>query len=122
MKMERILLSIIFASMLAITGCGGDGEGDGTGATNGTGATGGGDPSNSCEAFCGSRCTFMDVDPGDNFDACVNQCSTIPGFDDQCGSEAQAVVSCLEANDCPEENVENLCRSEILDWGGCFAL
>ena len=120
MKKQRILLSIVFGSMLAITGCGGDGDGDGTGATNGTGATGGGgsNPSNTCEAFCGSSCVIEGIDPGEDFDNCLSACGIV--FDDECGSQAQAFVDCYESVDCDDNAAESQCQSQAISWGQCL--
>ncbi len=121
MKKRRILLSIVFGSMLAITGCGGDGDGDGTGATNGAGATGGGgggSASNTCEAFCGSSCIIMGVDPAGDFNDCVAACGII--FSDECGSQAEAFVDCYESVDCDDNAAESQCQDEAISWGRCL--
>ncbi|MDH3199713.1 MAG: hypothetical protein OEM15_02355 [Myxococcales bacterium] len=124
MKKRRILLSIVFGSMLAITGCGGDGDGDGTGATNGTGATGGGGDgpaTSTCEAICGSTCAFEGVDPTNmEFEQCVSSCNqSIPQFNDDCGSEGEAYLNCLEDNEC--DDMTQNCNSQAIDWGTCIA-
>ncbi|MDH3623305.1 MAG: hypothetical protein OEQ49_05480 [Myxococcales bacterium] len=131
MKKQHILLSIVFGSMLAITGCGGDGEGDGTGGTNGTGATGGGGtgatgggggPSSStCEAICSGTCDFEGVDPtAMEFEQCVSTCNEfLPQFNDDCGSQGDAYLSCLEDNECDEETQN--CNNEAIAWGMCIA-
>jgi hypothetical protein len=132
MKKRQILWAIVFGSMLAITGCGDDENGgggsgtgasggDGTGATGGggTGATGGGsNPSSTCEAFCGGSCLVESIDPGDDFDACVSACG--PFFDDQCGSEAQAFVNCLESVDCDENAAQSQCQNQTIAWTQCL--
>lgn len=128
MKKQHILLSIVFGSMLAITGCGGDGEGDGTGGTNGTGATGGGGtgatgggggPSSStCEAICGSSCVFGGITPGGDFGACVNLCNTeAPEFNDNCGPQMESYLDCLFANECSILSLE--CVDQAQDWDDC---
>jgi len=125
MEKRQILWAIVFGSMLAMTGCGDDetgGGGSGTGATggDGTGATGGGgsNPSSTCEALCGGSCLVQGVDPGDDFDACVSACGSF--FDDQCGSEAQAFVNCLESVDCDENAAQSQCQNQTIAWTQCL--
>jgi hypothetical protein len=131
MKKRQILWAIVFGSMLAVTGCGDDETGgNGTGATGGggtgatggggTGATGGGgnNPSSTCEAFCGGLCDIEDIAPGEDFDACVSGCAGF--FEDQCGSQAQALVACYESTGCDENAVDAECQSEAIAWAQCI--
>ncbi len=136
MKKRQVLWAIVFGSMLAITGCGDDpvdGGGNGTGGTGGTGGTVGsggsggssgsggsnGTPSNStCEAICSSSCVFGGVDP--DTQQCLTQCQVgFAQFDDDCGPQADAYLSCIEAVNCDPE--ANQCQNEAIAWGTCLA-
>jgi hypothetical protein len=118
MKKRQIFWAIAFGSMLAFgAGCGDDGS---TGGTGGTGGSGGGPSTSTCEAICSSTCALGGVDPGADFNACVSECvSAVPQYDDECGSEADAYLGCIEANDCDPEVAE--CQNEAIAWGACLA-
>jgi len=119
MKQRQILWAIVFGSMLAITGCGDDENGNG-GSTGTTAATGGstGSASSSCEAICGATCLFGGVTPGGDFGACVNACVTeAPEFDDNCGPEMETYLNCLVANDCSLVAFD--CVDEAQAWATC---
>ncbi len=121
MEKRQILWAIVFGSMLAITGCGSDGGSGGSAGTDGSAGSNGGGPSgSSCEAICSSTCAFEGVDPGDlDYETCVSQCETgVPQLDDNCGPELDALLDCLEANDCNEETLN--CNSQGLAWVTCF--
>ena len=117
MEKRKILWAIVFGSMLAITGCGGNGDDD-----SGDGGSNGGGPSaSSCEAICSSTCPFEGVDPGDlDYETCVSQCEIgLPQFDDNCGPQLDALLDCFEANDCNEETQN--CNSQGDAWGTCIS-
>jgi hypothetical protein len=127
MKKRQILWAIVFGSMLAITGCGDEGD-PGSGGSNGSGGSGsggsgtggsnGGPSSSTCEAICSSTCALQGVDPDAN--QCLTQCEVgIPQFDDDCGSQADAYLSCIEGVNCDPE--ANECQSEAIAWGTCIA-
>jgi len=117
MKRTNILCAIVFGSMLAITGCGDDGNGGaaGSGGSNGT-------PSNTCEALCLSTCAYEGIDPDQGYDACLGQCvSAFPDFgNDQCGPQFDAYLSCVEARNCNLQAAE--CQSALFAWGNCALL
>lgn len=112
MKKRQILWAIVFGSMLAITGCGDDDTG--SGGSDGASKS-------SCEAICGSTCAFEGVDPTNmEFAECVSLCNeSLPQFNDNCGSQGDALLGCLEANGC-DENTEN-CNSQAIAWGLCIS-
>jgi hypothetical protein len=56
------------------------------------------------------------VDPGDT--NCLAQCQGSP-LDDDCGSQAQDFLDCIEGVDCDPEASE--CQSEAIAWGTCIA-
>ena len=118
MEKRQILWAIVFGSMLAITGCGDD---ESSGGSAGSAGSNGGGPSNStCEAICSSDCTFGGVDPGGNYEACVAQCDTgLPDFNDDCGSEADAMMTCIENTGCDPDETD--CLTEAAAWSGCIA-
>ena len=120
MKKQQIVWAIVFGSMLAIGGCG-DEAGDGTGGTGGNGGNGNGPSATTCEAICGSTCAFEGVDPSDmDYDQCVSDCNQgLPQFNDDCGSQADAYLGCLEGHNCDAESTQ--CQSEAIDWGRCLA-
>ncbi len=137
MKNKQILWAIVFGSMLAITGCGDDpaesGGSAGSGGTSGTGGSGGsagtggsagsggsnGGPSSStCEAICSSSCVLQGVDPEGQ--QCLTNCRVgIPQFDDECGSQADAYLTCIEGVNCDPEATD--CQSQAIAWGTCIA-
>lgn len=135
MKKRQIFLAVVFGALLAITGCGDDETGggntgtggSGTGGADGTGGsgtggsgTGGGNGSgaSTCEAICGGSCLFGGVTPGGDFDLCVSTCrSEAPEFDDNCGSEMEAYLSCLETNECSPTAVN--CLGQAQAWAEC---
>jgi hypothetical protein len=133
MRKRRILLAIVFGSMLAVTGCGdddgnggGSGGSGGMGGTGGTGGTGGngggpGPASSSCEAICGSTCAFGGFDPSElGFEQCVSICNeNAPEYDDDCGPEAEAAFDCWEDNDCDALAVGVECLNEFDAWTTC---
>jgi hypothetical protein len=118
MKKRQILCAIVFGSMLAITGCGDD---ESSGGSAGSAGSNGGGPSNStCEAICSSDCAFGGVDPGGNYETCVAQCdSALPNFNDDCGPEADAMMTCIEATGCDPGETDCLTEGEA--WGLCIA-
>jgi hypothetical protein len=133
MKKKQILWAIVFGSMLAITGCGGDettnggdGGSGGSGGTGGTGGSGGmngtggssGSANTTCEAICGATCIFGGITPGGDFAECVNQCNTnAPDFNDDCGSEMAAYLDCLVDNDCSILSLG--CANQAQAWSVC---
>jgi hypothetical protein len=143
MKKRQILWAIVFGSMLAITGCGDDGNGgdggsgtggsgtggsgtggSGTGGSgtggSGTGGSNGGPSNSTCEAICASDCVLGDVASDPSFDECVAGCTQgFPDFNDDCGSQADAFLSCMESNNCDREATE--CQNEAIAWGSCLA-
>lgn len=135
MEMKRFVWAIVLGAMLAMTGCGDDGDNGGTGGSggddsgsggsggddSGTGGSNGGTSNSSCEAICSSTCVFEGVDPTDvDYDTCVSQCTAgVPQFDDDCGPQLDAYLDCLEANDCNEETQN--CNSEAIAWGTCIS-
>ena len=127
MRKQQILWAIVFGSMLAITGCGDEGEGgggsSGSGGSAGSGGTagsggsagsGGGSGSGFCETLC-SACT------SDAVAECIPQCEAslgqIPGEIDieSCPSELDAWAQCLGGNDCNGDT----CQSELEAWAFC---
>ena len=131
MEKRQILWAIVFGSMLAITGCGDDessnggsaGSGgsagaDGSAGSGGSAAPPGGPSNSTCEAICSSSCDLQGVDPevGD----CLTQCEMFaPQFDDNCGSQADAFLGCIESVECNPDAGE--CQSEAIAWGTCLA-
>lgn len=114
MKKKQILWAIVFGSMLAITGCGDDPAESNTGS----GGTNGGPSSSTCEAICSSSCVLEGVDPEGQ--QCLTNCQVgIPQFDDNCGSQADAYLSCIEAVNCDSEATD--CQSQAIAWGTCIA-
>ena len=120
MEKRQILWAIVFGSMLAITGCGDDENGGGGGSDGSAGTNGGGPANTTCEAICSSTCAFEGVEPGDNYDACVAQCDAgLPQFNDDCGSEAAALMDCIESKGCEPSKTD--CLTEGTAWGLCIA-
>jgi hypothetical protein len=118
MRKRRILLAIVFGSMLAVTGCGDDdgngGGSGGTGGMGGTGGSGGGSGGDFCMTLCGAC-------GGDQVAECTSACDSytqdLPGFIDidSCPDEADAWGECLGANSCDSQ----ACETEINDWATC---
>ena len=137
MGKRRMMWALVFGSMLAITGCGEDGNGGagsggsggtggsgGSGGTGGSAGTGGSGPSgpavNTCEAFCAASCQYGPLDPAeDGYDACMSDCQDfLPTLaDDGCGPEAEAFIGCCEDNACNCGNAD--CIEENQAWNAC---
>ncbi len=84
MKKQRIFLAIAFGSILAITGCGGDGDGEGgSGGSAGAGGSAGSGGSNG-----GGLC-----DPDSATNACTGQCAFEPPSDINCTTACQNVAA-----------------------------
>jgi len=112
MRKRQIFWAIVFGSMLAITACGDEGGSNGPDGAS----------KSSCEAICGSTCEFEGVDPAElDFDQCVSVCNeSLPQFNDNCGSQGDALLGCIEANGC-DENTDN-CNSQAIAWGSCIGV
>ena len=112
MRKGKILLAMVFGSMVAITGCGDDGGGGGTGGSGGSN----GSASSSCEAICNGTCLFGGVNP--DAGTCLSECrSNAPELDDNCGSQMGSYLSCLEGNDCSVTSLN--CLSQAQAWATC---
>ena len=124
MKKRQILWAIVFGSMLAITGCGDDGDGSGgstgtggsagsggTAGTGGTAGSGGGGAANICDTLCQS-CGAVGAD------ICQESCQD-DGSLDGCPSELATLTSCLEQNGCDIGFAQ--CAQQWTDWGLCLA-
>ncbi len=115
MRERSVFLCLVLAAMLTAFGCGDSSDGDGGSGGNGDG--GGGGSSSACESLCGSSCIFEEVNPGDDFDSCVEACEAV--YSD-CYSELGEFVDCFESVDCDENAAANACRNETLDWVDCI--
>lgn len=105
MTKRQTLLAILVGSMLAVTvtGCGDDGGSNGS-------------ASSSCEAICNGNCLFGGVNP--DVGQCLSQCeSEAPELDDNCGSQMEAYLNCIEANDCNPASFS--CLSQAEAWVAC---
>lgn len=120
MKKRQILWAIVFGSMLAITGCGGDaGSGDGgSGGTGGSGGSGGNMATGSCELICDSPCQlFARVDPDSV--TCVADCMAEER--DGCVPETTALLNCADQAQGGDCNVDPnpSCQTELQAWQAC---
>jgi hypothetical protein len=118
---KQVFLAIALGSMLAITGCGDEGE-DGTGGTAGTGASsgtggsagsGGGGGGDFCDVLCGS-CAGGTAECQQGCDEGIGQ---IPGALDGCPSELDGLGQCLGASDCMDPDA---CDAEWTAWLTCI--
>ena len=122
MKKRQIFWAITFASMLAITGCGDEGEG-GAGGTAGSGASagsggsagsagsGGGGGGDFCDVLC-SACGGGQAECQQGCDQGIGQ---IPGELDGCPSELDTLGRCLGGTDCDSD----ACEAEWTAWITC---
>jgi|GEM_PF-6344704 len=114
MKKRQILWAIALSSALAACG-----DNNGPTGSGGSGGSNAGPSNSSCEAICASPCVLGGVDPSTGMRECVSGCQAgAPQFDDDCGSEADAFLGCVEAEAC-DENAQN-CNSQRLDWSNCL--
>ena len=126
MKKRQILYAIVFGSMLAITGCGDSEDGDGgnpgsggsagssgTAGSGGSPATGGSGGSGSGD-FCSIICQNCAGGEAECLQACEG--GIIPGELNDCPTEADALGTCLAANDCSGE----FCQTEWTTWFTCL--
>ena len=119
MKEHSVFLCVVFAAMLAVAGCGDSSDGEGGNGGNGSGGngSGGNGSASACEALCGSSCVFEQVDPGDDFEACVSSCETVYTG---CQEELGTWVACFESIECKPEQAAS-CADETLAWVNCVA-
>ncbi|MGD8317895.1 MAG: hypothetical protein PVH21_09955 [Myxococcales bacterium] len=108
MSKRPLLWAIVVGSTLGIAGCGDDSSSNG------------GSSSSTCEAICSSNCALQGVDPELGRDECISNCqSSLPQFDDNCGTQADAYLACIEGQSCDPEATQ--CQSQAIAWGTCIA-
>ena len=128
MKKQQILLAIVFGGVLAITGCGDDGGGDGgsgasggsggsgaSGGSGGSGATGGGSGGDFCTSLC-QACGG--VSQTECQGACDQGLGQLPVGLDSCPAELQTLTNCFGANNCDSA----ACLSEVTAWTTCVTM
>jgi hypothetical protein len=114
MKKRHAFLAIAFCAMLAITGCGDEGEGDG--GSGGAAGSGGGGSASFCDTLC-NNCGEAEAE-------CVSQCNQgigDPGGVDlaSCPAELATLGACVEANGCQSAIAQ--CSSQLQEWVLCVA-
>jgi hypothetical protein len=137
MEKPQALWALVLGLMLAVTGCGSDGNNGsagtggsggsagtggsaGSGGSSGTGGSGGIAPASStCEAFCAATCEYGPLNPvADGYAGCLSNClQFLPSYDDNCGPEAEAYIGCCEDNGCNCANAS--CFGVGNAWSAC---
>ena len=118
MKKKQIFWAIAFGSILAITGCGDEGEdaGGGSGGSGNTAGSGGGGSSSICDTIC-NNCGGAEAEC---VSACNDSTGDTGGLDlDSCPAEQATLGSCVEANGCQSTISE--CLTEFQDWVLCIS-
>ncbi len=118
---KQVFLAIALGSMLAITGCGDEGE-DGTGGTAGTGASSGtggsaGSGGGGGGDFCDVLCNSCAGGTGECLQDCNGGIGQVSGELDGCPSELETLGGCLGANDCTSADA---CDAEWTAWLTCI--
>jgi len=111
MKKRQILWSIMFGSMMAVTGCGDS-------SPAGSGGSGGSTPDDSCPIICNAPCQFLEAaDPASP--TCLADCADV-GYDG-CVPETIALAACVEqvqGGDCGVDPTV-VCAAEGNAWSAC---
>ena len=125
MKKRRILWAVVLGSVLAITGCGGNGDDGGgssgsggsagAGGSAGSGGVGGAGAGNICDMFC--------ADCGAATESCLSQCASIIGDVDRvdtsvCSDEIAAYRMCVQDNEC--QGLLFNCIEALSQWQQCL--
>ncbi len=115
MHAQELRFMFVIAATLALAACGDDAP-----AVPGTGGSGGVNVSGACGAICDGElmCVVEGVDPSLGRVPCVQACQQAWPREQECRTQADNLLICVDANGRCETLEEETCAAEVGGWLG----